>query len=83
MQEKQDQKVVLVSLSIHINLKHEEHKSLTQNFFFFFFSHSQVLLNFLSNHITMKEIKLFNLSLKHPFGPTFSKSIIFTRTSTT
>ena len=25
MQEKQDQKVVLVSLSIHINLEHEEH----------------------------------------------------------
>ena len=36
MQEKQDQKVVLVSLSIHINLKHEEYKSLTQIFFFFF-----------------------------------------------
>ena len=72
MQEKQDQKVVLVSLSIHINLKHEEYKSLTQ--IFFFFSHSQVLSNFLSNHITMKEIKLFNLSLKHPFGSTFSKS---------
>ena len=25
MQEKQDQKVVLVSLSIHINFEHEEH----------------------------------------------------------
>ena len=25
MQEKQDQKVELVSLSIHINLEHEEH----------------------------------------------------------
>ena len=25
MQEKQDQKVVLVSLSIHINLEHKEH----------------------------------------------------------
>ena len=25
MQEKQDQKVILVSLSIHINLEHEEH----------------------------------------------------------
>ena len=77
MQEKQDQKVVLVSLSIHINLEHEEHTH------FFFFSHSQVLSNFLNNHITIKEIILFNLSLKLPFGSTFSKSLIFTRTSTT
>ena len=28
MQEKQDQEVILVSFSIHINLEHEEHKSL-------------------------------------------------------
>ena len=78
MQEKQDQKVVLVSLSIHINLEHEEHTHKI-----FFFQHSQVLSNFLINHIPIKEIKLFNLSLKHQFGSTFNKSLIFTRTSTT
>ena len=83
MQEKQDQEVILVSFSIHINLEHEEHKSLNPEFFCFCFSHSQVLTNFLSYHITIKEIKLFNLSLKHPFGSTFNKSLIFTRTSTT
>ena len=30
MQEKQDQKVVFVSLSIHTNFKHEEHEERTQ-----------------------------------------------------
>lgn len=58
-----------LSLSIHINLEHKEHKSLNPKFFF---SYSQALTNFLSNHITIKEIKLFNLSLKHPFGSTFN-----------
>ena len=31
MQEKQDQKVVLVSLSIHINFEHEEHTQKKKN----------------------------------------------------
>ena len=57
MQEKQDQKVVLVSLSIHINLKHEEHKSLTQNFFFFFFTFSSSL-KFSQNFTIFKEVGL-------------------------
>ena len=64
MQEKQDQKWYWSTSQFTsiLNMKN------IPIIFFFFFQHSQVLSNFPINHITIKEIKLFNHSLKHPFG---------------